>query len=71
MTAVTNDLDLDLLIEKYDDGYRARVIHPPGGRQRCSGSSPSREHPEIPRGPTQLSLGSAHVRPTRASQGSP
>ena len=32
MTAVTNYLDLDLLIEKDDDGYRARVIGSPGGQ---------------------------------------
>jgi CHAT domain len=32
MSAVTNYLDLDLLIEKDDDGYRARVIGSPGGQ---------------------------------------
>ncbi|MGZ8756304.1 MAG: hypothetical protein ACXW15_14095, partial [Acidimicrobiia bacterium] len=32
MTAVTNYLDLDLLIEKDDDTYRARVIGSPGGQ---------------------------------------
>ncbi len=32
MPAITNYLDLDLLIEKEDDGYRARVIGSPGGQ---------------------------------------
>ena len=32
MSAVTNYLDLDLLIEKEDEGYRARVIGSPGGQ---------------------------------------
>lgn len=32
MPAITNYLDLDLLIEKDDEGYRARVIGSPGGQ---------------------------------------
>ena len=32
MSAITNYLDLDLLIEKDDDSYRARVIGSPGGQ---------------------------------------